>query len=451
MNPPSSQSTDRGILSPLLTLPPEIREQIYSILLRSANNRIEPPKSPSPDRQKEEVLEEDKEGTGPVYKFDLRVLRLCRLVYTEAKKIFDNNIFVKVTTGWEKAISHVNVDGNVGLILRDESDRTRRPASDFTIFHLRVLVESPDFPYVGAYTNETFSLVTCLEDVELYARIWQFSNLSSGRALNPHLTLRLDLKNPRNSNVPLPRRLQEKLLLPFGKVKDLPDTSFDFHGSPFFPSGVVDPTVCAAVEAEQAIPTPTPSQCLEDCNRLLQSGKTLYNERKYEQALTTFLKSFEHIHIFNRGREREVHCDAYYSLDIPDREFKGQSGQHVRMRLRVELVASVMRTFVQLGQFAEAWFWGKRSIRTFRYSMQDTDEIGGEGWEDWIEEMKRWHFPGKKEMVQIALEAEGAGRALAEGKGEEEWNGEEKEIWRALQLAVKTLAGGSYDSEGVAR
>ena len=416
---------------PFLALPPEIREQIYSTLLRSANNRVEATNDPYPDRQKER----DEDEIGPTYKFDLRVLRVCHQIYDEAKKIWRKNVFVKVTTGWEKAIQHVNVEGNVGLVLRDNLDPAIRPARDFQNFHLRALVESPAF---HLHTNEMFSLVTCFEDVEAYARIWQFSHLNSGRGLNPHLSLRLDLMNPYDpygESSALPKSLQQRLLLPFGKVKDLLDTTFDFHKSPFFPSGLVDPAVRSAILAQQTIPAPTPSECLERCNNLLQSGKALFEEGIYDSALSDFMKAFEHIHIFNHGRHREIHCDHYYTQDdilSASTPFKGQNASGVRMCLRLELVLYVVKTYIQSRAWSEAYFWGKRSIRAIRRSMDETDEIGGREWDAWVTDLQREEFGGREDLLQLFVETEDAGRKVMERGAESGVKREWEHGWEEL-------------------
>ena len=413
---------DKVLSSNFLTLPPEVREHIYSIILRSANNRYEPPLLEGWDYS-------DDPKAGPRYQFALNILLVNRLIHQEAKKVFQDNIFVKITTPFPGAIAHVNGEGKVAYVVQDQQ------ATDFQDFHLRILIDTPANVPWRLEHDETYSMVTCMEDIEAFTQIWYFSNLNSSRHLNPHLTLRLDLKNPYTSGTTVPRSLQEKLLLPFGRVKDLDSVSFDFHGNPFFEDCAVYPSIRQRVLEEQAIPVPTPEECLAACQEQKHKGQDLVARKDYEAALQEYTTAFSHIHITVSGRKRDVHCESYYSTELTSGRFKGQNGSHVRLLLRMQLVSAVMQALLLLENFEEAYFWGQRSIRLLKYGMVSDEGIGGNGWEEWVMESSQMIFPGKADMAWVFYRAALAKRGI--GKTQED----EEEI-KALLLGAKVYGTG---------
>ena len=400
----------------LLTLPPEIREHVYSLILRSANNRYQP----------------EDEDQGPFYTYDLSILRVNRLIHHEASKIFNDNIFVKITTPWTEAIPHVNSEGKVAVVT------TGRPATDFQSFHLRVLIDTPDLAQWRQPPPDSYSMITTLEDLPAFTRIWYFSNLNNNRQLNPHLQLRLDLKNPYNPDAPVTKSLQTKLLMPFGQVKDLESTQFEYCGHSFFPNCPVYPSIRTAVLEEQAKPAPTPEECIEQTLVHKKAGNELFAKKAYTEALQIYFKAFESMHIYISGRKREIHCDGYYGEELRSGTHKGQYAHYVRMTLRVQLVANVVYTYLQLEEWAEAFFWGKRSIRLFRASMEGTDQIGGNGWDNWVRQSVGMTFAAKKEMGKLFYRTALAGRQLVpQSKSDYSWEGTGREELDALMRAAE--------------
>ena len=356
-------------------LPPEIREQVYKILLRSANHRYY-------------------STEGPYYQFDLRILRVNRLIHDEANKVFKDNIFVKITIPWQGAISHINSEGNVAIVARDQR------ASDFQDYHLRAYIDPPDTAPWNAHTGETYSMITCIQEVKSFTQIWYLSNLSNARQLNPHLRLRLDLKNPRFPGERIPKVLQQRLILPFGEVKDLHSMEFNFHGKPFF-GYAVDKDVQETVIKAQKIPAPTPEECIEKALARKKAGNDEMQAKAYAAALKEYFDAFAAIHIFIKGRVREIRCDAYYNQVLESGAYQGQHGHHMRMTLRIQLVANVVLAYIKMENWDEAYFWGRRSITTFRLSMTGVDEIGGRGWEEWVAGSLAINFGAKNEMGKL--------------------------------------------------
>ena len=89
----------------MLTLPPEIREYVYRLILNPDANR----------------LFEPDEYTDYDYSDALVLFKINRQIYSEARKIFrDLNIFVRIETPWPEAREHVRFAGHTPILMQDE-------------------------------------------------------------------------------------------------------------------------------------------------------------------------------------------------------------------------------------------------------------------------------------------------------------------------------------------
>lgn len=363
-----------------LDYPAEIREQIYSEILSTANSRVESDDPDEPDH----------------YEYQLAILLTCHQVHREAKKVFQDNVFIKITTPWAEAIEHIRSEGKVPSVTTGEK------AEIFRDFHLWVFIDTPGLPYPNHYGR--FSMLIPLEDLESFNQFWHFSNLNN-HDLNQRLRLKLTMQDPHVPDRKIPKTLQTRLLMPFGMIKDL-DT-FTVHGSKLLPS------VDEALKKERAIPDPTPEQCLEKGFALKDAGNALLKLGAYHQALQKYIDSFGAIHIYVSGRVRTVHCDGFYIRDLASGTYKGQRGDYARMILRVQLVANIVLAYLKLEDFVEARFWGKRSIILFRQSVthDDSDEIGDDG-QEWLTLTWAVRIPARDAMGKIFYRTALASRAL---------------------------------------
>lgn len=164
----------------LLELPPEIREKIYHEVLCSENSK----RYYTTGREDPLCLEE---RPTPRYEYDLSLLRVSKLVHLEAQKVFQDNVFVKITTPWEQSVNHINIEGKVPIIARGQK------AAEFEGHHLQIFIDSPN-GHQNLYGN--VSMITCLGDLPDFVQMWRYTDLNNQQALNPNLRLKLIIRDP---------------------------------------------------------------------------------------------------------------------------------------------------------------------------------------------------------------------------------------------------------------
>lgn len=317
-----------------LTLPPEIREQIYRVLLNPDANRLS-----SPD-----------EYTAYNYQDALALLRVNHQVYYEARKIFrDLNVFVQIVTPFPNARDYVAYEGHVPILMKDHR------AAQFTGHSLRVEVNAPNTPIQNA---EPHTIVILADDLEKFAQIWFYSDLSNP-GLNRFLSLTLQLRDPYTPEYEerrMPKWLQRRLLLPFGAVKNLCSVTVQGDPPPL-------QSVEADLRAAQDVPSPSPEQCLVEAARLKEEGNKELKAGAYQAALAHYTRAWEAMHIVVKGRQRHVHGEAFFAHELQEEPYRGRHGQAERLQLRVQLVANTCLVYLKLEDWDELLFWGMRTIR----------------------------------------------------------------------------------------
>lgn len=324
----------------LLTLPPEIREHIYRLILHPHANRR---------------LEAD-DYTVYSYSAALVLFRLNRQIYIESRKIFyDLNTFVRAETPWPQAKDHIQLEGHMPIVA------TGAKAARFKNHRMVVSIDAPEYALLGV---DLECFIVMAEDLELFAKTWYYADLSYP-SLNSNLRLTLKLNDPFTpewEEKRMTKALQKQLLLPWSKVKNLAE--FRIMGDPK-PYDSVEKELKAA----QAEPHNSPEYCLSEGTRFKQEGNTELQAGRYREALELYTKAWEAIHITIRGRIRQVHADAFFGLTLTQPPYEHKHGQQERLILRVQLVANTCLAFLKLNEFDECRFWGMRTINTIREAM----------------------------------------------------------------------------------
>ncbi|GAW10872.1 hypothetical protein ANO14919_002080 [Xylariales sp. No.14919] len=321
----------------LLSLPPEIRDQIYTIILHPSNNRTFLP---------DEYANYD-------YRDALALFRLNRQIYYEARDVFRTlNVFLRIESPWSEAEQHVNLIGHVPILMRGAR------ATRFKEHSLQVTIETPA---AGDPENGTHHFVMLADDLPAFTKAWFYWNLSHP-GLNQWLRLGLFLRDPYAPDWDekhVRRDIQRRVLLPFGDVKGLREFSLGGDPKP-------QPKIAAELRALQAVEPQSPEKCLSECIRLKSEGNELLQKGEVRAALEVYNRAWEAIHIVVKGRQRHVHAEAFFARDLIDEPFAGKNGQLERMNLRLQLVANTCLAYMKLGDWHELQFWGMRTIQLMR-------------------------------------------------------------------------------------
>ncbi|TKA77966.1 hypothetical protein B0A55_05806 [Friedmanniomyces simplex] len=326
--------------SRLLTLPPEIREHIYSLILH-----------PDASRRYHE-----NEYTSYDYRPALVLFRINRLIYIEARKVFrELNIFVSIETPWPEARHHVAREGHVPMIAAGAQ------AAKFNGHYLSVMIDAPEVPLDESQKQ---AFLVLLSDLDKFTTMWYYSNLSHP-GLNEQLRLVLKLHDPYTPEYEEKRvlkSLQRKLILPFGVLRGLRSQTLTGDPKPY-------PSIETELKELQAKPDASPEHCLREATRLKTEGNAELKQDNFHAALKLYDQAFTAIHIVNKGHIRHIHADRFFTRELREPPYTGKNGQSERLILRVQLVANTCLAFNSLEDYGNARFWGLRTITMVRESM----------------------------------------------------------------------------------
>ncbi|CAK4021175.1 hypothetical protein MYCFIDRAFT_134279 [Lecanosticta acicola] len=324
----------------LLTIPPEIREEIYRLILHPDANR--------------QYLDND--YTSYNYVAALVLFRINRQIYLESRKVFrDLNVFVRIETPWPEAQQHVAYEGHVPILV------TKEKALQFSNHSLNVSIDAPDHVTMEIDTER---FIVLQEDLPKFTRMWYYADLSYP-GLNERLRLKLELRDPfarEWEEQRMTKLVQRKLLLPFGEVKGLGDTIFEGDLKPY---GSIEQELRSAQREHHR----SPEHCLREASRLKFEGNAQLKEGNYHAALQLYNQAWEAIHVVIKGRKRHIHGDIFFGRELTEEPFVGKNGQAERLLLRVHLVANTCLVYLKLEEYEECYYWGMRSIEMLREAM----------------------------------------------------------------------------------
>jgi hypothetical protein len=251
---------------------------------------------------------------------------------------------------------HISHEGLVPLV-------ASTPAAErFKHAQMTLAISAPLHDFLPQHT-----LVVLIDDLHLFCDVWFYSALNY-RTLNEHLKVEFTLHDPYYpaDPKPIPIKLQRRLLGPFDRVKGL--YQVEING--------FEEEVERELRIGMAIPYTTVAQCLEESSQLMEAGdKALassQNQNNAQQALDYYTKSFHAIHILVKGRTRRVLADSFFHSELDSGRFKGQTGTTMRIILRINLVSRTVGAYLKLQKWADAAFWGLRSISMLRRGI-DTE------------------------------------------------------------------------------
>lgn len=340
----------------LLDLPREIRDHIYTLLLAPSANR-----HTTADEQ-----------TTYTYTHS-SLLQTSRQIYHEARHILlEQNTFIKITTPFPQSRFHVAEDGVVIITADDHAKR-------FTQHTLEVKIDLPTMPE----EREEDTFVIHVDSLEKFCESWYYS-AADNPLLNPHLTLELMLRDPfavsalnASSLVPqqpLKKPLQETLLFPFGRVKNLRSVNVSGTSDP-------DASTIAEMKSLMAIPLGTPTERLVLANSHKDAGNAALMANQPTEALEHYRKAWEALFIIVKGKHRKLHGEAYFEETLSD-PFEGQYGSMVRLVLRVRLVANSLLAYLKLKDWDTAVHIGMRTINLIRQGQESLapEQEAANGW-----------------------------------------------------------------------
>ena len=312
----------------LLDLPGELRNRVYSELLSS------------------QCVKQHLGHGFASYTFCFALLRANRQIYFEARKIFRQNVFVRVTTPWREAEEHVATEGRVPMLVKGAK------ADSFTAWHLTAVLGSPH--YVYPFGNPSCSWIMCREDLDIFCKLWFRSNLGNP-GLNQHITLDLTIQDPYQADSHPSKALQQSLMMPFGIVKGLDSLVV---------RGFKRESVEKDLRAAMATPDPTPAECIENAVKHKDIGNVELHASNYKLAVSKYQEAFDSLYLDpdTHGERVAAQMSNFFNHKLESGTYKGQNADDVRNILSVQLTANTILAYLKLQDWSMAYLWGNRAI-----------------------------------------------------------------------------------------
>jgi tetratricopeptide (TPR) repeat protein len=337
----------------LLDLPREIRDQIYTHILCPAAN-----------------LHTTSEETHTYTYTHSSLLLSSRQLHHEASRILhEQNTFVKISTPFPESKYQVAEDGVAIIASEDIAER-------FTQHTLHVSIA-----FAGVERDEDVFVIH-IDDLDKFCESW-FYSAADYPELNKHLSLRLELQDPLSNAVmyeggaveKMRKNLQEKLLFPFGRIKNL--MKVEISGTPF-----PDNEVVAEMKRLMAIPLGSPTERLIAAAAHKDAGNAALMANQPLEALEHYRKAWEAMFIIVKGKHRKLHGEGYFDTTLTEPPFEGQYGGMVRTVLRVRLVANSLLAHLKLKDWDTVVHIGMRTINIMRGGQEglEPEQEASNGW-----------------------------------------------------------------------
>jgi tetratricopeptide (TPR) repeat protein len=337
----------------LLDLPREIRDQIYTYLLSPTAN-----------------LHTTSDETHTYTYTHSSLLLSCRQLHHEASRILhEQNTFVKISTPFPESKNQVAEDGVAIIASEDIAERFRQHT-----LHVSIV-------FAGVEREEDVFVIH-IDDLDKFCESW-FYSAADYPELNKHLSLGLELQDPLSNTVlggggaveKMRKSLQEKLLFPFGRIKNL--MKVEVSGTPF-----PDDAVVAEMKRLMATPLGTPTERLIAATAHKDAGNAALMANQPLEALEHYRKAWEAMFIIVKGKHRKLHGEGYFDTTLTEPPFEGEYGGMVRTVLRVRLVANSLLAHLQLKDWDTVVHIGMRTINIMRGGQEglEPEQEASNGW-----------------------------------------------------------------------
>lgn len=315
-----------------LGLPLELRNEIYRQLLSTRRTRIDL-------------------GLGRArYSIQTAILGTNHQVHDEAAKVLRENRFINITTPWTSFKQDVLVQGKFPIIAE------REDGLSFSGFHMLVVLD-----FMGdANTVVFYNYLTCLDDLPHLCRLLFYAS-SQYRDFSSLLHITLAIKDPdTQSKTPVPKALQESLMMPFAVLKGLDGLTI---------KGARNKSVEKELRRAMKIPNPTAAEYLESAAKLKDAGNAAFRAGDYALSIRTYIQAYEAMHFIADGKRFAIMLDGYFATNpLVGGRFNGQRGDLVRHHLGSQLSWNILQAYLKLENWEQAYLWGERAISDIEHA-----------------------------------------------------------------------------------
>lgn len=276
--------------------------------------------------------------------FQLAILRTNGQIHSEALKIFRENKFVHFVTRYEQCVMQLLASKPVFAFATEQN----LSFSYCSMFFNHADLDGRNCPKPPGY-------ITVLESIPILCKTLSMRGFEVPGSLRKlHITIVLQNPHFPDRNYPLPKSLQEQILMPFGILKGLNGLTV---------TGAKSELVGADLKAAMADPAPTATCFLKEASALKDAGDAACNAGDHHQAIRKYHEAFEAMHISVGDNSIDVHLHQYYGNAKLERNvFASQRGDLVRHQLGSRLSWNLTQAYMKLGSWRKAHLWANRAV-----------------------------------------------------------------------------------------
>ncbi|CAF9906279.1 hypothetical protein IMSHALPRED_004154 [Imshaugia aleurites] len=318
----------------LLTLPLELRNEIYRHLLSTRLTRLEL-------------------GLGLArYDLQLAILATNRQIHDEGTAILRENKFISIVTSWTSFKQDILVQGKFPTIVEGQIHDTVRLPAPYMIVVL-------DFMGGDSNPDVFYDYLTCLDDLPHLCRLLFYASCQFGN-FTVLMNITLAIHDPSGEpKTVVPKKLQEELMMPFAVLKGLGQLTV---------KGARNNAVEKGLRKAMKIPNPTAAEYLESAAKLKDAGNVAFKAGDYRGSIRSYIQAYEAMHFIVEDKRFAIMLDGYFaSSPLIGGRFKGQRGDLVRHHLGSQLNWNILQAYLKMEDWEQAYLWGERAISDFEH------------------------------------------------------------------------------------